>query len=73
MAVNCLRIDLTVYSEGFEATMPGDYSDYEDPVVISDAVLWMARQPLSDTGRIYSVSELRKRGIVRPRLPHGRS
>ena len=71
VAVNCLRIDLTVYSEGFEATMPGDYSDYEDPVVISDAVLWMARQPLSDTGRIYSVTELRERGIVRPRLPRG--
>jgi NAD(P)-dependent dehydrogenase (short-subunit alcohol dehydrogenase family) len=73
VAVNCLRIDVVVYSEGFEATRSGDHSDYEDPVIISDAVLWMARQPLSESGRIYSVSELRDRGVVRPRTPHGRA
>ncbi len=73
VAVNCLRIDLPVYSEGFAFTMPGDYSDYEDPVIISDAVLWMARQPITHTGRIHTVNELRAEGIVREPTPHGRS
>jgi NAD(P)-dependent dehydrogenase (short-subunit alcohol dehydrogenase family) len=72
IAVNCLRIDVMVYSEGFEATTPGAQPDFEDPVIISDAVLWMARRPLSDTGRIYSVSELRERGIVRPKTTYDR-
>ena len=72
VAVNCLRIDVPVYSEGFEYTMPGDYSDYEDPVIISDAVLWMARQPITHTGHIHGVNELRAEGIVREPTPHGR-
>ena len=72
VAVNCLRIDVPVYSEGFAFTMPGDYSDYEDPVIISDAVLWMARQPVTHTGRIHTISGLRAEGIVREPTPHGR-
>ncbi len=71
VAVNCLRIDVPVYSEGFAFTMPGDYSDYEDPVIISDAVLWMALQPITHTGRIHTVSGLRAEGIVREPTPHG--
>ncbi|MCH8133429.1 MAG: SDR family NAD(P)-dependent oxidoreductase [Myxococcales bacterium] len=67
VSVNTLRIDLSVYSEGFEATMPGDYSEYEDPVVVSDAVLWMARQPLSHTAQLHTLTGLRQQGIVRPR------
>lgn len=72
VAVNCLRIDVPVYSEGFEFTMPGDYSEYEDPVIISDAVLWLTRQPITHTGRIHTVNELRAEGIVREPTPHGR-
>ncbi len=72
VAVNCLRIDVPVYSEGFAFTMPGDYSDYEDPVIISDAVLWMARQPVTHTGRIHTISGLRAEGVVREPTPHGR-
>jgi NAD(P)-dependent dehydrogenase (short-subunit alcohol dehydrogenase family) len=71
VAVNCLRIDVPVYSEGFEFTMPGDYSEYEDPVIISDAVLWLTRQPITHTGRIHTVNELRAEGIVREPTPHG--
>ena len=41
VAVNCLRIDVPVYSEGFEATLPPDWSGYEDAVVVSDAVSWL--------------------------------
>jgi citronellol/citronellal dehydrogenase len=72
VAVNCLRIDLPVYSEGFEFTTPGDTSAFEDPVIISDAVLWLLRQPLSHTGRIHDVTALRGEGIVRERTPHRR-
>ena len=70
VAVNCLRIDVPVYSEGFEATLPPDWSGYEDAVVVSDAVLWLLDQPLTFTGRIESITGLREQGVVRPRTPH---
>jgi NAD(P)-dependent dehydrogenase (short-subunit alcohol dehydrogenase family) len=67
VAVNCLRIDVPVYSEGFDETLGGQHSfDYEDPVIISDAILWLAKQPLEHTAKIHSVTELRAEGIVRP-------
>jgi NAD(P)-dependent dehydrogenase (short-subunit alcohol dehydrogenase family) len=67
LAVNCLRIDVPVWSEGFEATLPGGHGlAFEDPVVISDAILWLIRQPLSHTAQIHSVTELRAKGVVRP-------
>lgn len=70
VAVNCLRIDVPIYSEGFEATLPPDWSGYEDAVVVSDAVLWLLDQPLAFTGRIESITGLRERGVVRPQTPH---
>jgi NAD(P)-dependent dehydrogenase (short-subunit alcohol dehydrogenase family) len=72
VAVNALRIDVPVYSEGFEATLPPDWKEFEDAVVVSDAVLWLAGQPISHTGRIESITGLRERGIVRPVTPHRR-
>ncbi len=72
VAVNCLRIDVPVFSEGFDATLPeGHGFQFEDPVIVSDAVLWLAEQPLSHSGEIHSLSGLRERGIVRPRTPFG--
>jgi len=71
VAVDCLRIDMSVYSEGFEFTMPGDYSDYEEPVVVTDAVRWLLDSPLEETGRIVTLTELREQGVVRPRTRHG--
>jgi NAD(P)-dependent dehydrogenase (short-subunit alcohol dehydrogenase family) len=70
VAVNCLRIDVPVYSEGFEATLPPDYDDYEDAAVVSDAVLWLVERPLSFSGRIVTVRGLREQGVVRPHTPH---
>jgi 3-oxoacyl-[acyl-carrier protein] reductase len=68
VAVNCLRIDLSVWSEGYDATLPSaGKPEFEDPVIISDAVLWMVEQPLSHTAKIHDVTELRAQGIVRPR------
>jgi NAD(P)-dependent dehydrogenase (short-subunit alcohol dehydrogenase family) len=68
VAVNCLRIDVPVYSEGFDETLGGNRSfEFEDPVIISDAILWLAKQPLAHTGKIHSVTELRAEGVVRPK------
>ncbi len=71
VAVDVLRIDLPVYSEGFEFTMPGDYSDYEKPEIVSDAVRWLLDGALEETGRIVTLTELRRQGVVRPRTRHG--
>ncbi len=72
VAVNGLRIDIPVYSEGFEATLPPEWSEYEDPVVVCDAVRWLVDQPLAFTGRIESITGLRERGVVRPSTPYRR-
>lgn len=67
VAVNCIRLELAVWSEGFTETLgEGDYSHFEHPVIMSDAVLWLARQPLDYTGHVLTIGELRERGIVRP-------
>jgi NAD(P)-dependent dehydrogenase (short-subunit alcohol dehydrogenase family) len=66
VAVNCLRLEVPVWTEGFAATLADpDAFGFEDPVIMSDAVLWMARQPLSWTGHIVTIGELRARGAVR--------
>jgi NAD(P)-dependent dehydrogenase (short-subunit alcohol dehydrogenase family) len=67
VAVNCLRLEVPVWTEGFAATLGDpDAFPFEDPVIMSDAVLWMARQPLAWTGHIVTINELRARGVVRP-------
>lgn len=68
VAIDCLRIDLPVWSEGFEETI-GQPIGFEDPVIISDAVLWMAGRPLGETGQVHDLTALRERGIVRPPTP----
>jgi NAD(P)-dependent dehydrogenase (short-subunit alcohol dehydrogenase family) len=68
VAVNCIRIEIPIWTEGFDATLPKDtdMSAFEDPIVMSDATLWMAKQDLSYTGNIVEIHELRARGVVRP-------
>lgn len=68
VAVNCIRIEIPIWTEGFDATLPKDYdtSAFEDPVVMSDATLWMAKQDLTYTGNIVEIHELRAQGVVRP-------
>lgn len=71
VAVNCLRIDLMIWSEGFDATLPPEHGlPFEEPVICSDAVLWLARQPLSHTGHIHKLSILREQGVVRAPTLH---
>jgi NAD(P)-dependent dehydrogenase (short-subunit alcohol dehydrogenase family) len=68
IALNVLRIDVPVWSEGFDATLDtGTKPEFEDPAIISDAVLWLVRQPLAHTAQVHSVTELRSRGVVRPK------
>jgi NAD(P)-dependent dehydrogenase (short-subunit alcohol dehydrogenase family) len=66
VAVNCLRIDMPVWSEGFAETLSGQEIHFEEPVICSDAILWLANQPLSHTGEIHTLTELREQGVVRP-------
>src|SRR5215470_3227695 len=68
VAVNCIRIDMAIWTEGFDATLPANFdtSGFEDTVIMSDAVLWLARQDLAYTGQILTLEELRRRGVVRP-------
>jgi|SRR5688572_4691852 len=68
VAVNCIRIDVPIWTEGFDATLPADFdtSGFEDAVIMSDAVLWLARQDISYTGHVLTLTELRARDVVRP-------
>jgi NAD(P)-dependent dehydrogenase (short-subunit alcohol dehydrogenase family) len=68
VAVNCIRIDLAIWTEGFDATLPADFdtSWFEDAVIMSDAVLWLLSQGLDTTGEVLTLGELRERGVVRP-------
>jgi len=67
VAVNCIRLEVPVWTEGFAATLPPDVDlPFEDAVIMSDAVLWFARQPITVTGEVLTIAELRARGAVRP-------
>jgi NAD(P)-dependent dehydrogenase (short-subunit alcohol dehydrogenase family) len=66
VAVNVLRLDFMVWSEGFDDTLPSGDFTFEHPVVMSDAALWLARQPIEHTGHVHLMSQLRAQGVVRP-------
>ena len=74
VAVNCIRIDIPIWSEGFEATLPADFdtSGFEDAVIMSDAVLWLVRQDVSFSGKVLDLTALRQQGIVRSETYHRR-
>jgi len=70
IAVNCIRLELMVWSEGFASTLgETDKMTFEHPVVMSDAALWIARQPLDYTGHTVTIGELRELGVVRGPTP----
>ena len=74
VAVNCIRLDLAVWSEGFAETLPKDSPvEFEDAVIMSDALLWLLDQPLDYTGQILSITALREKGVVRGVTPADRS
>jgi NAD(P)-dependent dehydrogenase (short-subunit alcohol dehydrogenase family) len=74
VAVNCVRIDIPIWTEGFDVTLPPDFdrSFFEDAIIMSDAVLWLVRQDASAvSGRIVTLTGLRREGVVRPETRHG--
>lgn len=72
VSVNCIRLEVGVWSEGFTHTLgAGDFSDMEDPVIMSDAVLWFAKQPVDYTGKVLTIGDLRELGAVRPKTRIG--
>ena len=73
VAVNCIRIDMPIWTEGFDATLPADFdrSWFEDAAIMTDAVLWVARQDLTYTGKILTLGDLRAQGVVRAQTRHG--
>ena len=66
IAVNCFRIDVPVYSEGFAANAPDlDQSDWEPTEVAAEGILWVLRQPPAYSGQVLSMWALRKsQGIM---------
>ena len=72
IAVNCFRIDVAVASEGFVANTPqADHADWEPSAVAAEGIVWMARQPVSYSGRRESMFALRHReGIMASRVAH---
>jgi NAD(P)-dependent dehydrogenase (short-subunit alcohol dehydrogenase family) len=67
VSVNCIKLELAVWSEGFAFTLGDvDTSGFEDPVIMSDAALWLAKQPLEYTGKVLTIGQFREMGVVRP-------
>lgn len=65
IAVNCLRIDVPVASEGFVANMPEtDTTGWESTTGAAEAVLWMLTRPEDYTAQIESLHALRDRGVL---------
>jgi NAD(P)-dependent dehydrogenase (short-subunit alcohol dehydrogenase family) len=70
VAFNCIQLEVPVWTEGFAATLPEDTpTPFEDAVIMSDAVLWFAKQPLDYTGKVLSIAQLREMEVVRPFTP----
>jgi NAD(P)-dependent dehydrogenase (short-subunit alcohol dehydrogenase family) len=67
VAVNCIQLELSVWTEGYTETLgEGNYDGFEDPIIMSDATLWLAQQPISYTGHVLTIAEMRDMGVVRP-------
>jgi len=70
VAVNCLRIDVPIASEGFVYNAPElDKSDWEPTEVSAEAALWMLGRPPDFTGQVLGITDLRREhGVARSRL-----
>jgi NAD(P)-dependent dehydrogenase (short-subunit alcohol dehydrogenase family) len=73
-AVNCIQLELSVWTEGYTATLgEGNYDGFEDPVIMSDAALWLLAQPIDYTGHVLTIAKMREMGVVRPVTKVGES
>ncbi|MBI1886520.1 MAG: SDR family NAD(P)-dependent oxidoreductase [Chloroflexi bacterium] len=61
IAVNCLRIEMSIATEGWTYRNPDiDYSDWEKPDAAADCVVWLATRDPSLTGRTLTIAEIRE-------------
>jgi citronellol/citronellal dehydrogenase len=61
IAVNALRIELMIATEGWQFRNPDvDYSTWDKPDAASQATLWLATRDLSYTGRVVTIAEVRQ-------------
>ena len=59
IAVNALRIELNIATEGWQFRNPNiDYSDWEKPEAASETTLWLAARDPSYTGRVVTIAEV---------------
>jgi citronellol/citronellal dehydrogenase len=66
-SVNCIQLELSVWTEGYTATLgEGNYEGFEDPIIMTDAVFWLADQPIDYTGNVLTIAKMREMGVVRP-------
>ena len=70
VAVNCLRIDVPIASEGFVHNTPGlDHSAWEPTEVGAEAALWVLARPLDYTGQVVGIMDLRRlHGVAESRV-----
>jgi NAD(P)-dependent dehydrogenase (short-subunit alcohol dehydrogenase family) len=69
IAVNCLRIDYPVASEGYMMNAPdADHSTWAAPAVSAEGMVWMLEQPPRYTGRIESMVALARRTGCMPSI-----
>jgi NAD(P)-dependent dehydrogenase (short-subunit alcohol dehydrogenase family) len=60
IAVNSLRIEGSVATEGWTLAHPeGDYSGWEKPEVIAEAIVRLATRAPAFTGRVLEVADVR--------------
>lgn len=61
VAVNALRIELMIATEGWVLRNPGaDLSGWEKPEAASEAALWMAQQDTGWTGNVITIEDVRR-------------
>ncbi len=60
VAVNCLRIESAIATEGAKLADPGVDSGWEQPETAADAVCWLAAQDRSYTGHVITMAEARE-------------
>lgn len=61
IAVTALQLELSVVTEGYVFNSPGvDTSDWEQPDIMGDAVLWISDHAGRYNGRVITIGELRR-------------
>ncbi len=60
IAVNCLRIESAIATEGAKLADPGVDSGWEQPEAAAEAVRWLASRDVDYTGRVVTMAEVRE-------------